>query len=233
MASDRLSTLAAVLLLLGGGAAAWLYQLRAPLVPHAESLAAIPQRLESFRGIDTPVGETVEEMLRADFNVQREYLHPLGQVVWLYVGYYGTQRGGTPEHTPRACYQAHGWQIVEEADLVMDSSTGLTAKEYLVELRGQQQLVLYWYRSFRKTGMLSTVTLGVDHVIGKLAQGRGDGALVRLSTPLIGTDRHAARALLFTFARLLEPELASAWPAEAPAPRVAPGAKPALTPPDA
>lgn len=219
MLSERLATSVAVSLLLVAGALAWSFQLREQLLPAPESLSALPYRFASFEGVDTPVGETVEEMLRADHNLQREYLHPLGQVVWLYIGYYGTERGGTPEHTPRACYAAHGWEIVEEAELVVDPATGQTAKEYLVELRGQQQLVLYWYRSFRSTGMLSTLSLSLDHALGKLVGGRGDGALVRLSTPLIGSDRASARSVLLSFARVLEPALGPIWPQET-SPRV-------------
>lgn len=214
--SERVSTIAAIVLLIAAGTAAWWFQLRPELQPAPASLAALPLRLSSFAGIDSPVGDNVEEMLRADFNVQREYLHPLGQVVWLYVGYYGTARGGTPEHTPHACYAAHGWSVLEEQVLVTDPETGHSAVEYLVESRGQQQLVLFWYRSYRNTGLRSTFTLQLDHVVGKLVDGRADGALIRLSTPLVGVDRAAARALLVSFARVLEPELARVWPTEAP-----------------
>lgn len=215
--SERVSTIAAVVLLLAAGTLAWWFQLRPELQPAPASLATLPLRLSSFAGIDSPIGDNVEEMLRADFNVQREYLHPLGQVVWLYVGYYGTARGGTPEHTPHACYAAHGWSVLEEQVLVTDPETGHSAVEYLVESRGQQQLVLFWYRSYRNTGLRSTFTLQLDHVVGKLVDGRADGALIRLSTPLVGVDRAAARALLVSFARVLEPELARVWPTEAPA----------------
>ncbi len=216
--SDRAATVVALLLLLLAGAAAWSFQSRPSLAPKAEILATLPYDLGSYEGVDSPVGQNVEEMLRADFNVQREYLHPLGQVVWLYVGYYGTERGGTPEHTPSACYAAHGWRILDRQSVVTDTETGHEAVEYLVESRsGQQQLVLFWYRSYRSSGIQSTLALQLDHVVGKLREGRGDGALVRLSTPLIGIDRDAARGMLASFARELEPQLATVWPSEAPA----------------
>ncbi len=85
--SERISTLLAVAILLLAGAAAWTAQARPMLTPQPASLATLPFSLGSYRGVDSPVGQNVEDMLRADFNVQREYLHPLGQVVWLYVGY--------------------------------------------------------------------------------------------------------------------------------------------------
>lgn len=213
--SERLSTLAAIAMLVLAGVAAFTAQARLPLVPRSETLAELPEALGSYRGTDSPVGQNVEEMLDADFNVQREYLHPLGQVVWLYVGYYGTERGGTPEHTPQACYAAHGWSILDEQTVVIDPATGHTAVEYLVESRGQQQLVLFWYRSYRASGLRSTLALQLDHVLGKLRDGRGDGALVRLSTPLIGIDREAARGMLISFAGTLEPALGAVWPIEA------------------
>ena len=49
--------------------------------------------------------------LRADFNLQRAYTGPAGSLIWLYLGYYGTDRGGRPEHTPRGCYTGAGWGI--------------------------------------------------------------------------------------------------------------------------
>jgi len=214
--SDRASTTAALAMLLLAGAATWWFHQRPTLHPEPTSLAALPALLSSFEGFESPVGQNVEDMLRADFNVQREYVHPLGQVVWLYVGYYGTARGGTPEHTPRACYVAHGWSILDEETVTIDPENGIEGVEYLVESAGQQQLVLFWYRSYRRSGILSTLALQLDHVVGKLADGRGDGALVRLSTPLIGIDRDSGRRLLVSFARELEPALAPVWPEEAP-----------------
>jgi len=212
--SERASTVAAIAILLLAGALAWSFQVREPLVPQAQRLASLPFQIGSYRGIDSPVGQNVEDMLKADFNVQREYVHPLGQVVWLYLGYYGTERGGTPEHSPQACYAAHGWEILDEQRVLMDPETGHRAVEYLVESGGQQQLVLFWYRSYRASGLNSTLALQLDHVIGKLRDNRGDGALVRLSTPLIGLDRDAARGALISFARALEPAIAAVWPEE-------------------
>jgi EpsI family protein len=215
--SERASTIAALLLLLLAGGAAWAFQQRAPLVTAAATLADLPYAIGDLRGMDSPVGDNVEQMLRADFNVMRAYIGPFGQVVHVYVGYYGTERGGSPEHTPRACYSAHGWEIIDERQVESDRRTGHRAVEYLVESHGQQQLVLYWYRSYRASGLRSTLALNVDHVLGKLSEGRGDGALVRLSTPLTAIDRDAARTLLVRFARALEPALGEVWPRERPA----------------
>ncbi len=209
--------LALALMLAAAGSVAWWLTLREPLVPAPESLEAIPLELGPWRGQPLEVGATVESILNATYNVQREYRHPLGELVWLYLGYYGTTRGGTPEHTPRACYSAHGWAVAEEATLVRDPTTGREAREYVVEQDGEQRLVVFWYQSFRSGALLSTAALRVDHIVGQLTRGRGDGALVRLSTPIQGADRAGARSRLLGFAALLDPPLEARWPEERPA----------------
>ncbi len=199
------------------GAFAWWLTLRTPLVPEPASLDALPFQIGRYRGEPIPVEDTVESMLNATHNVQRAYLHPLGDVIWLYLGYYGTARGGTPEHTPRACYTAHGWEIASESTIVRDPVSALSANEYLVELEGQQRLVVFWYQSFRAADLLSTFDLRVDHIRGQLGTGRGDGALVRLSTPIREGDREAARSRLLSFAAEISPQIRRHWPAERPA----------------
>lgn len=214
MGSERVATAALAVALVAAGAAAWWLALRPARVADGSSLAAIPYELGRWRGVDVPVEDAVESMLRADFNVQREYRHPEGGPVWLYLGYYGTDRGGTPEHTPRACYTAHGWSVVEARELVRDPGTGRRANEYVVAFGAHRRLVHFWYRSYRSAALLSPFALRVDHALGRLREGRGDGALVRLSTPITDGDRSHARSRLLDLAARLEPELAARWPEE-------------------
>jgi EpsI family protein len=204
---------ALTLMAIGGALSLWLHQ-RPHLDASPESLVTLPHRLGSFEGVDAPLEAGVEKMLQADFNLQRLYAHPLGGFVSLYVGYYGTARGGTPEHTPSACYSAQGWSILERATLPSGLESAGRVREYVVESQGRRELVMFWYRSFRRSGMVSTARLRLDHLLGQLESGRGDGALVRISTPLTGVERSAARSLLFSFARSLEPELGARWPME-------------------
>ncbi|MCP3983064.1 MAG: EpsI family protein [bacterium] len=214
MASERLLTIALCAGLGLAGAAAWWLTLRAPLHAEADSLEAVPMRLGRYQAETIDVKDTVESMLNATYNVQRAYHHPLGEVVWLYVGYYSTARGGTPEHTPHACYSAHGWDVTRSVTLVREPIAKRVANEYVVELDDQQRLVLFWYQSFRSEDLLSTMALTLDHIRGQLTDNRGDGALVRLSTPIHDGDREAARSRLLAFAADLSPELARHWPTE-------------------
>lgn len=204
--------LAALLLV---GAVAWALALRAPLRVDATPLAGLPQRIGDWQGREVPLESAVESMLRADYNVQRLYGDPLGDSVWLYLGYYGTDRGGRPEHTPAACYRSHGWRIEAERVLEVPGVPGLRVNEYRVEKAGARQLVHFWFRSYRRTGMLGGLDQTADRLVGRLFEGRADGSLVRLSTGLEGLDEVEARSRLLRFAAELEPALGAHWPTEA------------------
>jgi len=132
------------------------------------------------------------------------------------VGYYGTQRGGRPEHTPRGCYTGAGWSIAQGRTLDVDPRTGLRVNEFLVEREGERRLVHFWFRSHRRTGMLGGLDQNLDRLWGRLLDGRADGALVRLSAPVVGDDLVSTRGRLLAFATRLDPLLAERWPTESP-----------------
>ena len=216
MTTERLGAALLVLALLGVGAAGWMLQLAPALQVDASALATLPETIGPWRSRDIPVESTVESILRADYNLQRIYLHPTGDFVWLYVGYYGTARGGRPEHTPRGCYTGAGWEIEAARTLSVVPDDELRAREYQVRRDGEARLVHFWYRSHRRTGMVNGLEQNVDRVLGRLTDGRADGALVRISTPIVD-DEITARARLLSFAVRLDPLLAERWPSEHPA----------------
>lgn len=214
--AERAGTALVCLMLLLAGAAAWWLQLRPPLRPDVAALAALPRRIGAWQADDVPIGAAVEAELRADLNLQRIYVSRADEPVGLYVGYYGTARGGRPEHTPRGCYTGAGWSVLASRRLVADPATGRSVNEYVVERDGARQLVHYWYRSHRATGLLGGMDQNLDRLFGRLEDGRADGALVRLSADVTDGDEVAVRSRLFAFGALLDPLLDERWPHETP-----------------
>ena len=213
--SERWTVSTTTLVLVGVGCLAWWLSLRSPLELDARALAELPSEIGAWRSWDIPVDAAVESMLQADVNLQRVYVHSLGDVVWLYVGYFSTGRGGRPEHRPSTCYRAHGWRIAADRRLQIDLRLGLRANEYVVEREGELRLVHFWYRTHRKTGILSLLGVSVDHLLGRFLGQRADSALVRISTPLEGPDEIvAARSRLAGFGATLDPLLSEHWPSE-------------------
>jgi EpsI family protein len=210
------------------GAISWAFQLRPVLGVDPTPLAALPPTLDTWRGEDVPLEQNVESMLRADYNVQRVYVHPTGEAVSMYVGYYGTERGGRPEHTPEVCYRSQGWTVAERQVVDVAARDGHTFRvnEYRVEQNGARHLVLFWFRSHRRTGLLGGFDQAVDRLLGRLVDGRADGSLVRISMPIRPGNEDLARTILRSFAADLDAQLGSHWPLETQAIRSSPRGTP-------
>ncbi len=203
-------------LLVATGALGWSFSLRPALAVDTAPLASFPDRFGGWRGESIPIEDDVTRLLQADFNLQRAYVRPIDELVWLYVGYYGTDRGGHTEHTPWVCYPSAGWEIERSASVVGPGGGDRRANELVVSREGQRRLVHFWYRSFRATGLTSEAGWMLDRMLGRLLDGRADGALVRVSTPI---DERAggveqARAMLVAFGAEVEALLESHWPEE-------------------
>jgi EpsI family protein len=210
--AERWTIWAILPLLIAAGVFGWMSQLREPYEVDASGLAGLPMTVDTWLGRDLEIDSGIEDMLAADFHVNRAYIHRFGDIVWFYMGYYGTERGGRPEHTPWACYPSNGWEIVSSE--IVEIAPGLEANELLVEKDGQQRIVFFWYQSHRRGGMLGGLDQAVDRFVSRLSVGRADGSLVRLSTPLIDDDRWAARSRLMSFGREIAPKLSQHWPIE-------------------
>ncbi len=196
------------------GAVAWWLQLRPGLAVDAEPLSSLPPRVAQWRAVDVPMAPSVERILRADFHVQRTYVRTGAAPIWLYIGYYGTERGGRPEHTPRNCYVSADWGI--EQARVVEIDGALRVNEYLIERRGEQRLVQFWYRSHRRSGLLGGFDQSLDRLLGRLLHDRADGALVRVSMPVDEESLPLARRQLLRFSASLDGLLEQHWPLERP-----------------
>jgi EpsI family protein len=200
--------------LVATGAAAWQLRLTSRLAVDPTPLASVPLEVDGWSGVDVPVEDQVAEMLRADFNLQRAYRHSLGNTVWVYVGYYGTQRGGRAEHTPPMCYRASGYRVADTRVVDLREAQGFRAQEMLVEDDGERRLVLFWFRSRARTGILGEFGQVLDRLRNRIATGRADGALVRVSASVENGDVDVVRSQLVQFASRFDRTLADHWPEE-------------------
>lgn len=215
MLSRRTEGTLLVALLVVVGALSWWLTLRPIVESDPARFDTLPADLNGWRAVDLAIDESVSEMLAADHNVQRAYLHPQRYVIFVYVGYYGTRRGGTPEHTPDVCYPAQGWSIVEATDRSVGGASGFDVREFVVEKEDERRLVHFWYRTGHATGITSVAGLRLQHFWGRLTRNRGDGALIRLSTRIEGDDVDGARARLYGLDLALEGALGGVWMAQA------------------
>jgi EpsI family protein len=195
------------------GCVAWWLSFRTPVEFDANVFDSLPRELNGWSSVDVEIDEGVAALLRADHHVQRAYTHRLGYLVYVYVGYYGTERGGSPEHTPDVCYPSQGWALERDETVRIGGRTdGLAMREFQVEKGGETRLVHFWYRTQHSSGFTSTLSLRLRQFWGRLTTNRGDGALVRLSTPVLDDDLMAARLRLFGLDAAVEEALDRVWP---------------------
>jgi EpsI family protein len=105
--------------------------------------------------------------------------------VWLYVGFYQSQRTGATYHSPKNCLPGAGWQFME-ADYVtipMPGNVNITINKVLIQKGLEKQVILYWYHD-RGRVIASEYWAKGYLVWDAMTKNRTDGSLVRLSVPV-------------------------------------------------
>lgn len=183
-------------------------------------LAAFPQTLEgsagAWEGRDLEMDQEVLKVLKLSDYLLRAY-RPVGGAadappVWLYVGFYRSQRTGATYHSPRNCLPGSGWQFVEAEPITVSPVAGeaITVNRVLVERGTERQAILYWYQD-RGRVIASEYRAKAYLMWDALTRHRTDGALVRISTPVKDTDEAAVR-LALDFLRAAWPSLRASLP---------------------
>ncbi len=113
--------LISVVLLVIAGAVAFPIAWGSDVVVARVNLDHLPRQILGFEGRDDRFDESVYRVLNADYHLLREYRGGAHPAVWLYIGYYGTAKGGRPSHVPQACYTGQGFSIVEWTKIALPS----------------------------------------------------------------------------------------------------------------
>lgn len=136
-----------------------------------------------------------------------------GAPVWLYVGYYQSQRTGATYHSPKNCLPGAGWQFVnaEEARVLAPGNAPITINHVVIQKGLDKQVVLYWYQD-RGRVIASEYWAKAYMIWDAMTKNRTDGALVRVSVPVTTTTEEAAQQGL-AFVRDVWPHLLDFMPA--------------------
>ena len=170
------------------------------------ALAELPLGLGVWVGTEQPLADAIVRAVGVTDYVNRFYASPAG-FVHLYVGYYASQRTGDTIHSPKNCLPGAGWDPVRSGSgrLVMPDGREILVNQYVIQQGLDQQLVFYWYQGRGRviaSEYLSKFWMAADAV----SRNRTDGALVRVMTPIRGSEEQA-RALLEGFTRAVFPSL--------------------------
>ena len=194
--------------------------IRGEVVVVEKNFNKMPYTIGEWHGEDNDFAQEIYNVLRADENLSRIYTRPDGKRLGLYIGYYGTKRGGHPEHIPAGCYTGAGWGIESTTSLgikAYDDSKTITVNNFYAVKDNEGEQVLYWLQNFRGSVSHSGLKQNIEKMKTRLLYNRNDGAFVRINSRVDLTSeetRDDVIAFQKEFISHLIPLLPEYWPVE-------------------
>jgi EpsI family protein len=181
------------------------------------NLENLPMGIAGYVGIEDEFPESVNSELNADKHVFRHYRFAKGDQIDLYIGYYGTAKGGRTGHNPYACLPGAGWAIVDSRRVGIRQpckSSDVPVNYVQARRNGVNIIMVHWYQSGGTTVMSSGVSQNIERFWGRLLRNRNDGAYVQISTE-VSDDRVADAGIeVKSFAGQILRLLPLYWPKE-------------------
>lgn len=183
-------------------------------VPLRRPLSVLAYTIGDWHGRDYHLSAQVRAVLGTKDLLLREYAAAGGAPVSLYVSYFAEQKQGEISHSPKNCLPGSGWRPERTRTVSYPLSSGGQAdpqvNEILYEKADQHQLVFYW---FRERGRIVASEYWVKWYLmwDAMTRHRTDGALLRVSTPVEGSE-DAARRRCVAFMRTVLPRLDALFP---------------------
>jgi EpsI family protein len=184
---------------------------RAEVTVARKPFAEFPLDLAGWTGRDLKMEQEVLDLLKLTDYVLRSYAPRRGQEraeggiyegqlrqsaapVWLYVGYYDSQRTGSTYHSPKNCLPGGGWVITSSEHVrgVIPEVPDAPINRVVIEKGFDRQLILYWYQD-RGRVVASEYDAKAYLIWDAMTRNRTDGAIVRISTPIVGSEEDAYR----------------------------------------
>lgn len=196
------------MVLLGAGAAAWqVADVRVQAPQNRLSLASFPRQIGDWQaeGPAAVLEPGVAKTLAANDYLSQNYVSPgeSAAVSFFSAWYLDQTKGGI--HSPEICLPGGGWEMerIEVVDLAGKLGTidPFPVNRALIRKGMTELLVYYWFdQSGRR--IASDYKAKMMLLWSGATEGRTDGALVRLTTPVLpGESADAAEARLLDFLR--------------------------------
>jgi len=162
-----------------------------------KELKGFPKKIATWEqsGGDEQFDDQTLAVLRSSDYLLRNYRAPDGRVVNFYVGYYASQRDGATYHSPLNCLPGAGWVMNEPGTITItpEGRTPFVANRYLIQNGQHKELLIYWYQG-RGRAIASEYWGKVYTVFDSVRLRRSDGAMIRIMTPINGSESAALQA---------------------------------------
>jgi EpsI family protein len=181
------------------------------------NLEKLPMEIYGMQGVDDSYPEAVYKELNADKNIYRHYRSRDGKQVDLYIGYYGTAKGGRTGHNPLACLPSQGWGMTDSREIILKSRyypDGIPVR-YLLSSKGDLTLTtVCWYQSAGNKVLSTGIKQNIESFLGMVFHNRNDGAYVQVTLLSDREETEAAKGVAKSFSECVIDLLPGNWPKE-------------------
>jgi EpsI family protein len=164
-----------------------------------KQLKEFPKQMGAWeqKGADSQLDNQTLAVLRASDYLLRDYRSTDGRVVNFYVGYYASQRDGATYHSPLNCLPGSGWEMSAPGKITITPKgrPAFVANRYVIQNGEHKDLLVYWYQG-RGRAVASEYWGKVFTVVDSVRRRRSDGAMVRITTPINGSESAALQAAI-------------------------------------
>ena len=189
--------LVGVTLIVLAGAIAWtVVPPRQLVIPERQPFALFPSTVGDWKtGTPQTLAQSVATTLRADDYYSVSLTRPgVAAPVGLFMAWYKDQTtAGT--HSPTICLPGSGWEITSLRQITISKNIGdnppISLNRTIIQNGLDRMMVYYWYEQ-RGQRIASSYWVRLTVTLSKLMTGRADGALVRLTTPILPDEKDSA-----------------------------------------
>jgi EpsI family protein len=181
------------------------------------NLDKLPREIANLQGSDDRFSDEVYRELNADQHVYRHYRGAGDRQVDLYIGYYGTAKGGRTGHNPFACLPGSGWAIIENGQVRVPTSyfpEGVALNYVVASKDGACNVLLHWYQAAGNHVLSTGFQQNVQQFVGRVLHNRNDGAYVQVACLVGEAQIGETKKLLKDFAQKVLEQLPVYWPVE-------------------
>jgi EpsI family protein len=180
------------------------------------NLENIPMVIDGYIATDYKFSDSVYKELNADKYVSRHYKSQDGSQIDLYIGYFGTAKGGRTGHNPYACLPGAGLAIVDTGKVYLKKpGGGMVPVNYIRAVKdGINTLMLHWYQTAGNRVVATGFEQNIQRFVDKVLYNRNNGAVVQVNAYVFETDVPMAKQKLERFAEAMIKILPNYWPVE-------------------
>jgi len=181
------------------------------------NLEKLPMVIAGYTATEDSFSDSVYRELNADKHVYRHYRSPNGDQIDLYVGYYGTAKGGRTGHNPYACLPGGGSAIVEtdKVTLKQTGTSGTVTVNYILAKKDEMNTIMFhWYQTAGKIVVSTGLKQNIERFVGRILHNRNDGTFVQITASVLDADVLKTRQKVRQFAEIVLNILPNYWPDE-------------------